>query len=566
MRVRGRTIALVSALFLVIAGAAACEGDEPGGNGSGADAGVGDTGSSDSLAGDTNAGDGQSEDAHADIHGGDSHAEDGLAGDAHEDAHVDDAHAGDAHEGDAHEGDGHQGDAHTGDPHWSYEGETGPEHWGSLSDKYALCETGMAQSPIDIVAVSPASHPAMNFAWKTSKAVVLNNGHTVQFNYDPGSTLTVDGHTFALTQLHYHARSEHTVGGHFYPAELHFVHEAEGGKLGVVGVFIEEGEETEALNPVVDNLPTEEQKATAVPGVTIDAAALLPAVKASWRYDGSLTVPPCTEGVEWFVMSQPITASTAQITKLTKVFDHNWRPAQPLHDRHVEGPHWGYEGETGPEHWADLSPDFALCSEGQAQSPIDIPSEWAVPDVPEMFHVQWEPAPLAILNNGHTVEVRWEPGSELVIDGMTYELDQFHFHAHSEHLVSGADWPLEIHFVHYGPEGAAVVGVFVEEGPEENDALASILPYVPEALSPVLEGGPVIDAMGLLPPAQETWRYDGSLTTPKCTEGVRWNVMAQPISATKDQIEALAAVLHGNHRPVQPLNGRSINGIPGGEW
>ena len=484
-----------------------------------------------------------------------------------DDTHTGDTHTGDAHTGDAHTGDTHTGDAHTGDthaaePHWSYSGETGPESWGTLSDEWATCGTGMHQSPIDIPAVSPSSHPEMTFGYGTSKAVALNNGHTVQFDYDPGSTLEVDGHTWDLLQFHYHSHSEHTVGGVDYPVELHFVHEDSAGKLAVVGVLLEEGAENAALAAVADNLPASEQEATEVPGVTLDAAAMLPAEHASWRYEGSLTTPPCTEGVEWFVMSEPVEASAAQIGKFAGVYDHNYRPTQPLNDRKVEGPHWGYTGEVGPDHWDDLSPAFAACGSGAEQSPIDIPAVDVAADTPATFTMAYSPSEVAILNNGHTVQVDWAPGSTLTLDSGTYELQQFHFHAHSEHLVDGADYPLELHFVHKSAAGAlAVVGVMVEEG-VESAQLATILPYVPAAEAPVAAiPDTMVDATALMPASTDSWRYDGSLTTPPCTEGVSWTVMAAPISASKDQIDALATVLHDNYRPTQALNARKVNGM-----
>lgn len=457
-------------------------------------------------------------------------------------------------------------DTHEGAPHWGYEGELGPEHWGSLSDEWATCATGQEQSPVDITAVSPSTQPTMTFDYAPSPLTLLNNGHTVQANYAPGSTLTVDGHTWELLQFHYHAHSEHTRDGKTSPAELHFVHKDSEGQLAVVGVFVElsgDGAANPALAPFVDHLPATESEAAPVEGVTVDAAALIPQSHANWRYHGSLTTPPCSEGVRWYVLAEPIGASAAQIQHLEAVHAGNFRPVQPLNARAIPAPHYTYDGDEGPEHWAELSPDFAACAEGQSQSPIDIPKATVAASEPSTFELAYAQSGLNIENNGHTVQVNWNPGSTLTLDSGVYELKQFHFHSHSEHLIDGKSAPIEIHFVHKSAAGAlAVVGVMVQPG-AENAALAPFLanlpasPDAPDATPAV----PVflVDAAPLIPADHSAWRYSGSLTTPPCSEGVSWTVMATPITASQAQLDALQQVLHANARPVQPLNDRPIN-------
>ncbi len=233
-------------------------------------------------------------------------------------------------------GDGGDGGDHT--AHWGYSGEEGPSHWGDLSTDWATCKTGTEQSPIDIPAGTHAGMAdGLSMAYDESAVTILNNGHTVQVNYDAGSDLTYGGKTYELKQFHFHAHSENTVEGMSYPMEMHLVHAAADGSLAVVGVFIDEGAENAALADVFANMPADESEATAIAGAAVNATDLLPADKASWRFDGSLTTPPCSEGVKWILMATPIEASAAQIEAFTDIDDHNYRPTQDLNGRTIEG-------------------------------------------------------------------------------------------------------------------------------------------------------------------------------------------------------------------------------------
>jgi carbonic anhydrase len=219
------------------------------------------------------------------------------------------------------------------DVHWSYEGEAGPEHWGELDPAFALCSTGVEQSPIDIASSSPLNPADLQFSYQPSGLTIVNNGHTIQANYDAGSTVQVDGQPYELLQFHFHNPSEHTVDGSAMPLELHFVHRNSEGGLAVVGVFLVEGAENAALAPVFDNIPATEGEPEAIDGVTINAADLLPAEQSYWRYDGSLTTPSCSEGVKWHVMQTPVEISADQLAAYTAIFHGNARPAQPLNER-----------------------------------------------------------------------------------------------------------------------------------------------------------------------------------------------------------------------------------------
>ena len=219
--------------------------------------------------------------------------------------------------------------------HWSYEGETGPAQWSTLDKAYEACLEGSKQSPIDIANARVANLPDLTFNYAPTTGSVVNNGHTIQIDVTPGDTMTTKGITYGLAQFHFHGPSEHTVGGKAYPLEVHLVHKDPSGKLAVVGVLIGEGEENAAFKAVIDNLPTEENKPKTI-AAPIDPKAMIPAIQATYRYDGSLTTPPCSEGVDWNVMAQPVTMSKAQIAAITAKFhEPNNRPVQKLGSREL---------------------------------------------------------------------------------------------------------------------------------------------------------------------------------------------------------------------------------------
>ena len=225
------------------------------------------------------------------------------------------------------------GQAFASDIHWTYEGEAGPEHWGELSPEFEACSSGIEQSPIDLDSTADANPADLQFAYQASPLTIVNNGHTIQVNYDEGSTLQVDGQTYNLLQFHFHNASEHTVDSGATPMEMHLVHSNDAGELAVVGLFLNEGDENVALAPVFENMPADEGEPVAVDGVTVDAGTVLPSDQSYWRYDGSLTTPPCSEGVKWFVMTTPIEASPDQIAAYTNIYSNNARPTQPMNDR-----------------------------------------------------------------------------------------------------------------------------------------------------------------------------------------------------------------------------------------
>lgn len=218
--------------------------------------------------------------------------------------------------------------------HWTYEGEEGPEHWAELDEDYALCADGSAQTPIDIVDPVSKDLADPEFSYTVNSATVINNGHTVQANAGEGNTLTVDGATYPFAQIHFHAPSEHTINGEQAAAEVHFVHKTADGAIAVVGVMIQEGPtDNTAWDAFVGALDVKEgEERTA----EIDWLSMLPESHLTIRYQGSLTTPPCTEGVSWFLMSQPVELSAEQIAAFTAAYEGNNRPVQPLNGREVD--------------------------------------------------------------------------------------------------------------------------------------------------------------------------------------------------------------------------------------
>lgn len=221
---------------------------------------------------------------------------------------------------------------------WAYSGEMGPENWGALDAGYEVCAKGVMQSPVDLAAANAVGELKLEPSYNAVPLKVTNTGHTILLDGQGGGAFTEAGVRFDLVQAHFHAPSEHTIDGKTYPAELHLVHKSESGDLAVLGVLIEEGAESDALVPLA-NAPKEVGGEAEIPGATFDAGAYLPKDAAIYRYSGSLTTPPCSEGVAWHVFQQPVTASAEQIAALTAAMGHeNARPVQGLNGRLLVGP------------------------------------------------------------------------------------------------------------------------------------------------------------------------------------------------------------------------------------
>jgi carbonic anhydrase len=222
--------------------------------------------------------------------------------------------------------------------HWSYHGSTGPAKWATLEHEYEACGVGKTQSPIDIedAAAKKSALPAIAFDYKPSPLKIIDNGHTVQISYAPGSSMTVQGKRYDLVQFHFHKPSEEKINGKSSDMVVHLVHRDREGKLAVVAVLLKAGAANSLIETLWKNVPKEKEKEQAVQGVEINAADLLPANKAAYyTFAGSLTTPPCSEGVTWFVLKTPTSISKDELSRFGHLYSMNARPTQPLNGREI---------------------------------------------------------------------------------------------------------------------------------------------------------------------------------------------------------------------------------------
>jgi carbonic anhydrase len=209
--------------------------------------------------------------------------------------------------------------------HWSYGGK-----WGGT------CAIGTSQSPIDIGAAGQGKLPPLKFAWGHRASTIVNNGHTIQVNMPPGSTLQAPGGGYRLVQFHFHHPSEHRIGGKSFPLEIHFVHSSltDATALAVVGVMVEAGKPNAAFNRVVSTMPAKSGPAVAA-DAGIDPNGMLPGRRSYYRYAGSLTTPPCSETVDWLVLAAPIQAAQTDIARFAKLYPMNARGMQATGKRTI---------------------------------------------------------------------------------------------------------------------------------------------------------------------------------------------------------------------------------------
>ena len=221
-------------------------------------------------------------------------------------------------------------------PHWDY---SDPTAWGYLDEAYAMCKDGQKQSPIDIQRTREKEVGELEFDYNNTPLEILNNGHTLQVNYAPGSSLKINHKKYRLLQFHFHTPSEHKVGGETAPMEMHFVHADENGSLAVVGVMMNYGEENHSFAKILDNAP-HSKGTVVVAGESLNGQAFMPRHKDEaddfYNYSGSLTTPPCSEGVRWFVLKKRISVSHEQVEEFAEFVHHgNARPVQGINDRTV---------------------------------------------------------------------------------------------------------------------------------------------------------------------------------------------------------------------------------------
>lgn len=230
----------------------------------------------------------------------------------------------------------------------------------------------------------------------------------------------------------------------------------------------------------------------------------------------------------------------------------------------VHTTHWSYEEETGPERWGELDSSYATCVNGTEQSPVNIEvSQIKSDEKADNLKIQYQASVYSLINNGHTVQATpTQADNSITIDETVYKLAQFHFHTPSEHQFNGQNLAMELHFVHQNANSEiAVLGVMIKEG-NENEVLASLWDALPmEESQDSISVKDSIDLQNILPEDQTAFYYNGSLTTPPCTEEVKWIVFENPIEMSSEQIEKFKQIFPDNHRPVQALNEREILGF-----
>ena len=219
---------------------------------------------------------------------------------------------------------------------WTYSGANGPEHWGKLGNEFTACCHGVTQSPIDLRIDREGSHD-LELRYSDSHELLVNNGHTIQMDYDGESQLLFDGTAYNLLQFHFHTPSEHHVNGVEFPMEAHLVHLNAKGDYLVISVLFDEGDPNAFLDSIVADAPTEPGRVESAK--TLNVSHLLPDGRGFYLYAGSFTTPPCTDGVTWLVLDQPAQASAEQIEILASLEGQNNRPTQSKGDRMVE--HFG---------------------------------------------------------------------------------------------------------------------------------------------------------------------------------------------------------------------------------
>ncbi len=239
--------------------------------------------------------------------------------------------------------------------HWGYTGSVGPDKWGHISNEFVLCGSGKRQSPVNIQGQKPADLYPLRFQYQSLPLRVINNGHTLQANYDTvnknqsiniggkpypmhtkpayNSTLMLGNVPYRLLQFHFHAPSEHARGGERYAMEVHLVHQNAKGNLAVISVLLKRGRLNPTLQKVLDNVSGNINEVNAVQDVSVNAADLLPRNHQVFYYSGSLTTPPCSENVNWFVMKTPMEVSDNQVNRFTQLIGRNARPLQSMHWR-----------------------------------------------------------------------------------------------------------------------------------------------------------------------------------------------------------------------------------------
>ncbi|KAL5067816.1 hypothetical protein RYX36_018703, partial [Vicia faba] len=469
------------------------------------------------------------------------------------------------------------------------ESKKGPSHWGELKKEWAACKNGRMQSPIDmssnIVRVVPKLDE-LKKNYKPQNAIIRNRGHDIQLKWqgDAGS-ININATEFFLRQMHWHSPSEHTINGQRYDMELHMVHESlkinGKSKIAVVGLLYKIGGPDPLLTKLSNYIETiEDTKAGRGVGV-INPSEIKVGCEKYYRYMGSLTIPPCDEGVIWTINKeiksvsktqlelleevvpdtkyfglQPFTFGLVDFTLQPFVFDLVDFALQPfvfglvdfalqqpfalqLFAKNIEPKVVKYKNETefnyikgskhGPLHWGELHKEWGSCNTGTMQSPIDLlnPRVSILPNL-GMLNKKYKPQNATIKNRGHDIQVKWEgDAGSININGTEFFLHQAHWHSPSEHTIDGKGYKVELHLVHESPKingksEIVVVGILYMIG-QPNSILSEWSKYIQAMLNIKTQINiGVVDPSHVQFGGKKFYKYIGSLTVPPCTEGVVW--------------------------------------------
>jgi carbonic anhydrase len=218
-------------------------------------------------------------------------------------------------------------------PHWDYDGARGADKWGDLDGAFRTCAIGGEQSPIDLKNAIPAQIDRLVLDWKPQAFEIVNTGHTIQANAMPGSGLQIGAERYELRQFHFHTPSEHALNGARSAMEVHFLHAHPSDRFAAVGAFLTSGGNNAAFTQIIRAAPTREGSANLEQ--PLDPTTLVPAEGALYRYEGSLSTPPCSETVEWNVFGLPVAVAGADIAAFRKLYPNNARPRQPVNRRFI---------------------------------------------------------------------------------------------------------------------------------------------------------------------------------------------------------------------------------------
>jgi len=306
-----------------------------------------------------------------------------------------------------------------------------------------------------------------------------------------------------------------------------------------------------------------EKKFITVPAKPKTETAEVPAETPAKAAERERSAAPATNSVAVVIKakpSHPRVHKAAPPKEHETILEHPAAPVVAIGDPHQGGElHWSYEGETGPQAWGKLKPEFNVCATGKRQSPINIDESTTLQGPAEPLQFNYTPSGGSVLNNGHTIQVDLYGDNSLTVRGSNYKLVHFDFHNPSEEQINFRSFAMVVHLVHKNAEGQmAIVSVLLDAG-EANDLINKVWTYMPlESGDRVRMPMGLIDLTALLPQDQRYYQFMGSLTTPPCTEGVLWMVLKQTATASREQIKLFSQLFPQNARPVQPTNGRAI--------